>query len=210
MRLPILSLFFKIIGFIIVSWLLIHFLAVFGIFLALAYPLWWLLAPQKTLCLFCEIGKLKECFFRHSLINAGIVLGFSLISFGLVFGEGKILFKMGFPPTPKSVSFVIPTKGQYRLEEIFPMKIDIAGIKPPINAVQADLSFEPQKLEIVDISTQDSFANIFIQKEINNEVGYARLSGGLPNPGYSNESGIFATVYFKTKSPGAVKVEFLP
>src|SRR4030042_3001878 len=210
MRLPILSLFFKIIGFIIVSWLLIHFLAVFGIFLALAYPFWWLLAPQKTLCLFCEIGKLKECSFAHSLINGGIILVLSLFSFGLVFLEGLILFKMGFPPTPKTVSFVIPPKGQYRLGEIFPMKIEIAGIKTPINAIQADLSFEPQKLEVVDISTQDSFANIFIQKEINNEVGYARLTGGLPAPGFFADKGVFGTVFFKGKSPGVVKIEFAP
>jgi len=210
MRLPILSLFFKIIGFTLVSWLLIHFLAVFGIFLALAYPFWWLLAPQKTLCFLCEIKKLKECSFKHSFINGGIILAFSLLSFGLVFGEGKILFKMGFPPTPKTVSFVIPTKGQYRLEEIFPMKIEIVGIKTPINAVQADLSFEPQKLEVVDISTQDSFANIFVQKEINNEVGYSRLTGGLPNPGFFADRGVLGTVFFKGKSPGVVKIEFAP
>jgi hypothetical protein len=210
MRLPSLSLFFRIIGFIIVSWFLIHFLAVFGVFLAFAYPLWWLLAPQRTLCLYCEIKKLKECSFKHSFINGGIVLAFSLLSFGLVFAESKILFKMGFPPTPKTVSFVIPPKGQYRLEEIFPMEIEIAGIKTPINAVQADLSFNPQKLEVVDISTKDSFATIFVQKEINNEVGYSRLTGGLPNPGFFADHGILGTVFFKGKSPGVVKIEFAP
>ncbi|MCJ7804655.1 cohesin domain-containing protein [Patescibacteria group bacterium] len=210
MRLPGISLIFKTIGFILVSWLLVHFLAVFGIFLVIAYPFWWLFTPQKTLCLFCEIKKLKECFFVHSLINGGIILVLSLLSFGLVFLEGRILFKMGFPPTPKTVSFVIPTKGQYRLGEIFPMKIEIAGIKTPINAIQADLSFEPQKLEVVDISTQDSFANIFIQKEINNEVGYTRLTGGLPAPGFFADRGVFGTVFFKGKSPGVVKIEFAP
>lgn len=116
---------------------------------------------------------------------------------------------MGFPPVQKTVYFTIPPRGQYRLGEIFPMKIDINGIKKSINAVQADVSFDPQKLEVVTISTQGSFANIFIQKEINNEVGYARLTGGLPNPGFFAEHGIFGTIYFKTKSPGITKVEFL-
>ncbi len=90
------------------------------------------------------------------------------------------------------------------------MKIEIAGIKIPINAVQADLGFEPEKLEVVDISTEDSFANIFIQKETNNEVGYARLTGGLPNPGFFADRGIFGTIFFKGKIPGIVKIEFLP
>lgn len=135
---------------------------------------------------------------------------FTLISLGLVFLEGQVLFKLGFPPTPKTVSFVVPPKGQYRLGEIFPMKIEIAGIKVPINAVQADLGFDPGKLEVVDISTDDSFANIFIQKEINNEGGYARLTGGLPNPGFFADKGVFGTAFFKGKNPGVAKIEFLP
>jgi hypothetical protein len=90
------------------------------------------------------------------------------------------------------------------------MKIEIAGIQKPINAVQADIGFQPEKLEVVDVSTQDSFANIFIQKEINNQSGYTRLTGGLPNPGFFADSGLFGTVYFKGKSPGIVQIEFLP
>lgn len=90
------------------------------------------------------------------------------------------------------------------------MKIDITSIKVPINAVQADIGFEPHKLEVVDVSTEDSFANIFIQKEINNEVGYVRLTGGLPNPGFFADRGVFGTVFFKGISPGIVRIEFLP
>jgi len=86
----------------------------------------------------------------------------------------------------------------------------ITGIKVPINAVQADIGFEPHKLEVVDVSTEDSFANIFIQKEINNEVGYVRLTGGLPNPGFFTDHGVFGTVFFKGISPGIVRIEFLP
>ncbi|MBU2591935.1 hypothetical protein KKD61_00555 [Patescibacteria group bacterium] len=212
---------------IISSWFLVHILAVLGVFLAVAYPIWWLFAPKQTVCFLCQTKKEGEfCPFCRKTVtkeegilpktlpsaiyNGLIILAFALVSLGLVFLESKILFKMGFPPTPKTVSFVIPTKGQYRLGEIFPMKIEIVGIKTPINAIQADLGFEPQKLEVVDISTEDSFANIFIQKEINNEVGYARLTGGLPHPGFFADHGVFGTVFFQGKSPGIAKVEFLP
>jgi len=202
--------FLNLILFLILSWFLVHFLAVFGLFLALVYPVWWLLDLKRLPCLWCRIKKRETCLFSHSFLDSGLILLFTLISFGLVFAESKILFKMGFPPTPKTATFVIPPKGQYRLGEIFPLKVEIAGIKVPINAVQADLGFTPEKLEAVDVSTQDSFANIFIQKEINNEVGYVRLTGGLPNPGFFSDHGFFGTVYFKGKSPGVTKIEFLP
>jgi len=202
--------FLNFIVFLILSWFLVHFLAVFGLFLALVYPVWWLLDLKRFPCLWCHIKKTKECPFSHGLFDSGLILLFTLLSFGLVFTESKILFKMGFPPTPKTVTFVIPPKGQYRLGEIFPVKIEIVGIKMPINAIQADLGFNPEKVEVVDISTQNSFANIFIQKEINNETGYARLTGGLPNPGFFSDRGIFGTVFFRGKQPGVVKIDFLP
>ena len=125
-------------------------------------------------------------------------------------GESRLLQKLGFPPTPKTVSFVIPTKGQFRLGEIFPMRIEIVGIKTPINAVQADLSFASSKLEVISVSTDESFANIFVQKEINNAGGYVRLTGGLPNPGFFSDHGIFGTVFFRGKAPGVVQIEYLP
>jgi len=220
---PILTIVFSI----IISWVLIHLLAIFGVLLVVAYPIWWFLTPKKVPCFFCRTKKEgQRCFscrraahkanglnpktFYSAFVNAALILIISFVCVAFVFAESKILFKLGFPPTPKTVSFIIPSKGQYRLDEVFPMKINIAGIKVPINAVQADIGFAPQKLEVVDISTEGSFANIFIQKEINNEVGYARLTGGLPNPGFFADRGVFGTVFFKGKSPGIVKIEFLP
>lgn len=227
MGFPGLALVLKLIAFALSSWLLVHLLAFFGLFLAFAYPLWWLFTPHKIPCLLCRVRnegdycplcrqkvvKAEGTYprsFSSATLNGFLVLVLTLTSFGAVFAESKILFKLGFPPTPKTVSFVIPPKGQYRLEELFPMKIEITGIQKPVNAIQADISFDPRILEVVDVSTQDSFANIFIQKEISNEAGYARLTGGLPNPGFFAEQGVFGTVYFKGKSPGVVKVEFLP
>jgi len=226
-RLPSLKLILNILLFIFASWFILHALALGGVFLALAYPVWWLFAPRMTVCFLCRaqndgkfcplcrevIDENKGIYpksISSAVLNGGLILIFSIVSMGIVFVESKVFFKLGFPPTPKTVSFIIPTKGQYRLGEMFPMKIEIAGIKTPINAIQADLDFDVSKLEVVDISTEGSMANIFIQKEINNEGGYARLTGGLPNPGFFAEKGIFGTVFFKGKSPGVVKVDFLP
>ncbi|MFH1827003.1 MAG: hypothetical protein ABH812_01045 [bacterium] len=218
---------FLIVTFIFVAWILIHLLAFFGIFLAIAFPIYWLFAPEQTPCLLCRANNEgKICLFCQREINKSesispvsllsavfngfLILLFSITSVGIVYLESQVLFKLGFSMTPKTVSFVIPTKHQYRLNEVFPMKIEIVGIKTPINTVQADLGFEGSKLEIVNISTEDSFANIFIQKEINNEGGYCRLTGGLPSPGFFSDHGTFGTVFFKGKVPGIAKVEYLP
>ncbi len=222
-----LKILFLIIGWIILSWILIHLMAVFGVFLAFAYPLWWLIAPKKTPCLFCNALRegafcpfcrrqvikkqgLSPVNFKSAVLNGALILLFAFVSFGVVYGESRILFKLGFPPTAKTASFIIPAKGQYRIGEVFPMKIDINNLQNAINAVQADVGFDPNKLEVVNISTDGSFANVFIQKEINNQGGWARLTGGLPNPGYLGQNGTFGTIYFKGKSAGLVTIQFLP
>lgn len=221
------GLFLHIILIVISSWLLIHIFAVFGIFLALAYPLWWLFVPQNTICLLCRAQKEgSRCpFCRKNIIkvegvspqnltsaigNGLLLLLFSLVSIGCVYVETQILFSMGFPEPTKTASFVIPEKAHYRIGEIFTMKIALENIDNPINAIQADLGFDPEKIEVVDISTKDSFANIFIEKEINNTQGWARLIGGIPNPGWIDHRGTFGVVYFKAKNPGIVTITFLP
>lgn len=226
MILPGILLVLKFISFALASWLLVHLLAVFGIFLFVAYPLWWFLSPKTVPCFFCQVSKAGEFCrfcnlpvnkndvhpknFHSTFYNALLVLIFSIISIGLVYGESRILLKLGFPQTPKTVVFNIPPKAQFRIGEIFPMKIELFGIEKPINAVQADIGFDPKKVEVVDISEKESFAEVFIQKEIDNKDGYARLTGGLPNPGFFSDHGVFGTVYLKGKEAGFVKVEFLP
>jgi hypothetical protein len=211
---------------LIFSFVLVHLLSFLGVFLAIAYPILWLTYPKSVPCLLCRASKEgKRCpfcrqavrktegvgpkSFPSALYNGLLILAISLICLGIVFLEYKLAFQPLFS-APRTVAFTIPSKASYRLEEIFPMKIEITGLKVPVNAIQVDIGFDAQRLEAVDISTKDSFATIFIQKEINNKIGYARLSGGLPNPGFSGQSGVFGTIYFKGKGSGMAKVEFLP
>lgn len=210
----------------VASWLLVHLFTVFGVFLAFAFILRSFFFPEKTNCLICALKTegercpfcnkivdkkdLRPKTFRSILLNFFLILFLTGLSVVLTFVESKLLFKMGFPPIPKTAYFVIPSQKQYRLEEIFPMKIAIVGIKKPINAVQADIGFEPEKLEAVSVSEEESFAKVFIQKDINNQVGYVRLTGGLSDPGYNQETGTFGTVYFLAKTPGVTTVRFLP
>jgi hypothetical protein len=203
---------------IIISWIIIHLLAIFGVFLSFGYLISWLLFPEFVHGILRQLSKRgaesKEILpppnFKKALANAGLILLLSILSMGLIFIEGKLILSLDLFPTQKTVSFIIPPKGQYRIDEIFPMRIEISGIKVPINAVQVDVGFPIDRLEVANISTQESFAEVFIQKDINNKEGWARLTGGIPNPGYQSEKGVFGTFYFKGKQPGLAKVEFLP
>lgn len=212
---------------VLFSWLLIHLMALVGVFIAFGYPLWWLFAPGRTTCLLCraqpngtrcsfcrqQVDKnngMSPKNFTSAVLNAILILLFSILSMGLVYGESQALMKLGFPPVQKTASFVIPAKEQHLIGEIFPMNIEVDNIKGSINAVQADIGFDPDKIEVVTVSTRDSFASIFIQKTIDNTGGYVRLTGGVPNPGWYGTHGLFGTVYFRAKNPGFITISYLP
>jgi hypothetical protein len=212
---------------VILSWLLIHLLTLFGIFLAIAYPLWWILAPKQTICVFCrsrndgqtcnachQVVHKADGFapktFSSAVYNGLILLAFSLLSIGIVFTEGQLLFRLGYPTPFKTVSFSTSTQQKHQIGEIFPLQVNIRGMKESINAVSLNFSYNPDQLQVVDISTKDSFANIFIDKKIDNNAGTGSLIGGLANPGYSGDKGNFATVYLRGLKPGITTVRFLP
>lgn len=218
---------FMTVGVLILSYVLVHVFALLGLFITVAFPLWWILFPQFTACIYCRntpVGKrCKSCNevvqekvsapknLRSVMLNTVTILMVSVFSLGVVYLEYKILERANFlPQKPKLVEFIIPENKQYKIGEIFPVDLEINTNDIAINAVQTDLGFDTQKLELKKLSLENSFAQIFIQEEISNEGGYLRLTGGLPNPGYNGEKGHFATAYFMAKSAGLVDISYLP
>lgn len=127
----------------------------------------------------------------------------------LLLGLILIIWRRFIPSSPQPVNFIVPThEHTHVVGDIFTFPIEIKNSNSPVNAVQADLSFDALRLQAIAISTQGSFATIFLDEVIDNRRGFIRLTGGLPNPGYQG-SGVFGTVYFRTIAPGKAEIHFL-
>jgi len=194
--------------YLVISWVLIHFFAVFGLFFAVAIPVLHLVFYPHIMCFWCRLRHSPHSL-RHSLIDSLFIVFLTIFSLGVVYLESRVILALPSLSPQPTANFVIPTRNQYRQGEIFPLHIQISGIIAPINVIQADLAFDPTLLEIVDNNTQESFATIFLQNDYNNDLGYLRLTGGVPNPGYNQPTGLFGTVYFRGKKPGLAEVTFL-
>ena len=217
---------FFLILLIVLSWVVIHMFAILGIFIIVAYPLWVLINPHKETCLFCLLkGEPNNCFICHTdkqdqirkgkglrkfATNILLLLFMTVFSLTVVWGEKYLLEQLGLISPPKTIVMEMPMKNEYRIGELFSMPLEIHGLQAPINTVQVDLKYPPELLEIVEVLTLESFANIFLQKDVRNDLGVARIAGGLPNPGFSKESGLFANVLFLTKNSGLGEVQILP
>lgn len=215
-----------ILGLLLLSYIFVHLFAILGIFVAIGFPLLWMLFPQFTACVYCRNTPVgKRCHscrqvvdnkisppknFRSVIINSLTILLVSVISSGAVYLEYKILENYHTIEDKEIVEFIIPEKKQYKIHEIFPVDLDVNTNNVSINAIQTDLSFDTEIAEIVKVSLENSFSQIFIQNEINNEKGYVRITGGLPNPGFNGNNGHFCTIYFKAKKAGLLEISYLP
>ena len=201
---------FFLITFLIVSWVLIHALAVFGFFLALALPLLHLAFYPHILCFWCKLRGGTHTF-KHSLVDSLLIIVLTSLALPIVYLESRLLlYALGKTPEIASVAeFTIPTRATKQLGEVFALPLELTNIPAAINVVQADISFDPSFVEVIDINVDNTFTKFLVQKEFDNQKGYARLTGGLPNPGYSGKTGLIGTIYFKTKAVGATELSYL-
>lgn len=223
---------FKLISFFIASYLLIHVMAIFGIFVAGGYLLWWFFIPSQVPCFYClrngnARDSCKFCRVNNKSLNLDInkkalgiksvlfnmlgIVFLTLFSAVLVFGEANFLFNVNiFASNDQIVTFLLPQKNEYMAGQIFSMSITATGIKKSINAVEIDLSFNPKILQVKSIDSKNSFATIFVSKIYNNNQGTVHIVAGTPNPGFTGTVADIADVYFIGIAPGVTNVSFMP
>ncbi len=93
--------------------------------------------------------------------------------------------------------FVEPETGAYTIGEIFEIRIfaDTDGVE--INAAEAELTFNPDAIEIQRVSTEGSILDAWpTQPTFSNQAGTLRFAGWTRVP-YRGSRGLLATVQFK-------------
>lgn len=220
----------SIVKYFVASVLLIHLFGVFGIFIALSYPLWWFFLPQQAFCFYClhisltkskgecpvcrrEVKTIFNPPFRAVFANMVTILGLSFFAFIIVSSELLLLSQAGLqgviPFSGKHAHLVIPEKNRYYAGGEFTFDVNVEDPEQPINVVQADMEFDSSFLEVDRIDTTESFATIFTQKDFSNKDGWIRIVGGLPSPGFSAAKGLFARIHFKPRKSGIGRITFM-
>lgn len=199
--LNVLSRFFitsiTVVVYALLLWLAAHLLVVLGPLFLLFYPLLHWLVPSLRIV-------------RRPMKFMAFIAVLTCVSLALVYLEFAVLRSSRLLSYRPDTSFMLSNANRYRIGELIVLPLEIYNIEQPINAVQIDLSFDPQKVQILRIDVSDSFAQFFLQQEIDNAHGWLRVSGGLAGGGFQQERGLFATVYLIAKSHGVTELVYLP
>ncbi|MFH1648109.1 MAG: cohesin domain-containing protein [Patescibacteria group bacterium] len=94
-----------------------------------------------------------------------------IVSFSLFFAIGS---------SEAAILYLDPSEGPYFQEDIFIVEVKIDNEKECINAVEVNLTFPDEVLELIDFSETDSILSIWLRKPEVVEKGLISFAGGIP------------------------------
>jgi hypothetical protein len=79
-----------------------------------------------------------------------------------------------------------------------------------INAVQAEINYDPDKIKVVNIITANSFCSpdLFVEKNIDNIKGVVNIVCGIPSPGFTGPGGTIAELLVQPLQEGNFSFNF--
>jgi len=106
---------------------------------------------------------------------------------------------------------ISPTAGVYEVGGLLDVSFVLDTGGEAVNAVNADIIFPPDKLQVVNPAATTSFISIWVTTPTySNTDGTIKFQGGLPNPGIKTSAGVISTVTFRVKSSGRASLKFAP
>lgn len=104
---------------------------------------------------------------------------------------------------------ISPSTGVYEVGGLIDISFVVDTGGQTINAVQADVLFPADKLQVVNPVASTSFISIWVTAPTySNTDGTLNFQGGLPNPGIKTTGGVISTVTFRVKASGKATIRF--
>lgn len=104
-----------------------------------------------------------------------------------------------------------PISGSYEVGALVDVSFVLDTGGQAVNAVQADVTFPADKLQVVNPAASTSFISIWVTAPTySNTDGTIHFQGGLPSPGITTSAGVISTVTFRVKAAGEAVIRYAP
>ena len=120
-----------------------------------------------------------------------------------------LFFIFVFPFFTHAASLSIsPASKNVKDGDSFSVLVNVSSVDA-INAATADMSFDNNILSVESVGYSNSIFSLWAEKPTySNSTGKIHLSGGVPSPGWSGNSGSVVKVVFRAKNKGETKIDF--
>lgn len=99
---------------------------------------------------------------------------------------------------PKSILYLTPIRE--RLGDFILLDLVVDPGEDEINTVSANIFFPANKLSLEMLSKNNTFCLFFVEEEIDNEIGWAKISCMKPYPGTDTVSNVISLVFRKKEA----------
>lgn len=125
----------------------------------------------------------------------------------------SLIFINGLPAIVKAQEAslsIYPQTGSFTVGSTFDVSIFLNTGDNNINTVQADLKFDPERLQVVTPAKELSAVETWtFPPSFSNSKGTISLRGGFPSAGINTSQGLISTITFESISSGKTTVSFL-
>ncbi|MFH1451541.1 MAG: cohesin domain-containing protein, partial [bacterium] len=106
--------------------------------------------------------------------------------------------------------YISPYSGTFFVGDTFNISVFVNTEENTINAVEANLKFDSNLIQVTSPTAGLSFISIWAdQPSYSNENGTINFKGGVLNPGIKTSAGLVSTISFRVKAPGIADIGFL-
>jgi hypothetical protein len=138
--------------------------------------------------------------------NSKLILHFTLSFCILIFTFCILVPKAN---AQKASLYFSPSSGTYTVGNTFLVQVKVNSGGVAINAADGTIIFDPDKLEVVRISKEDSIFTLWVQEPtFSNSLGTINFAGGKPSPGFIGAAGTIFNIYFRGKTSGSTNLTF--
>ena len=124
-----------------------------------------------------------------------------------------LIFFLVIPSVIKAAGaslYLSPQTGKVFVGSTFDVSIFVNTGGNDVNAVKADIKFDPKKIQITNPSSGRSFISVWVaQPSFSNIQGQVSFQGGVPSPGINTSSGLVSTITFRAIAPGETVISVL-
>ncbi|MDO8558520.1 MAG: cohesin domain-containing protein [bacterium] len=103
-----------------------------------------------------------------------------------------------------------PSSGTFFLGSTFNVSLTLNTGEAAVNALEVQVKFPPDKLQVASPSIGTSFISIWVTPpSYSNTEGTLTFRGGVPNPGIITSNGVISTATFRARDTGEAELEYI-
>lgn len=105
------------------------------------------------------------------------------------------------------ILYMMPPQESQYVGKIFSVIIKLTSLYKSVNAVEGDIKFSKDKIELINISKVGSVASVWIQGPVfSNNNGTVKFTAGIPSPGFAGPEGTVLTLVFRAVTEGPATI----